>query len=77
MGLLDGRLESGNLGAIAGILGDDTLGQFAKMAGIDSGQAVSMLASVLPALVNRLTPQGQMPHTNALEDMIGSLLGGR
>jgi uncharacterized protein YidB (DUF937 family) len=61
MGLLDGLLESGNLGAIAGILGDDTPEQLAKMAGIDSGQAGSMLASVLPALVNRLTPQGRCP----------------
>ncbi len=63
--------------ALAGILGNDTLGQFAKMAGIDASQAGSMLAGVLPALVNQITPQGQMPETNAIEDVLGSLLGGR
>lgn len=61
--------------ALAGILGNDTLGQFAKMAGIDASQAGSMLAGVLPALVNHVTPQGQMPESNAIEDVLGSLLG--
>lgn len=61
--------------ALAGILGNDTLGQFAKMAGIDASQAGSMLAGVLPALVNQVTPQGQMPESHAIEDMLGSLLG--
>ena len=61
--------------ALAGILGNDTLGQFANMAGIDASQAGSVLAGVLPALVNQVTPQGQMPETNAIEDVLGSLLG--
>jgi uncharacterized protein YidB (DUF937 family) len=63
--------------ALAGILGNDTLGQFAKQAGVDAGQAGSLLAGVLPGLVNQLTPQGQVPEANALEGILGSLLGGK
>jgi uncharacterized protein YidB (DUF937 family) len=62
-------------GQLASVLGSDTLSQFAQKAGIDPGQAGSVLASVLPALVNHLTPQGQVPQTDALEGTLGSLLG--
>jgi uncharacterized protein YidB (DUF937 family) len=62
---------------LASVLGNDTIGQFAKMAGLGGGDAGSVLASVLPEMVNQLTPQGQVPDSNALEGMLGSLLGGR
>ena len=35
-----------------------------------------MLASLLPALVSGLTPQGQVPQAPSLEGMLGGLLGG-
>jgi uncharacterized protein YidB (DUF937 family) len=63
-------------GQLASVLGSGTLSQFAQKAGVDPGQAGSVLASVLPELVNHLTPQGQVPQTDALEGMLGSLLGG-
>jgi uncharacterized protein YidB (DUF937 family) len=62
-------------GQLASVLGGDTLRQFAQKAGVDPGQAGSVLASVLPELVNHLTPQGQVPQANALEGGLGSLLG--
>jgi len=62
-------------GALSSVLGGDVLGQFAQKAGIGAGEAPSVLASILPELVNQLTPQGQVPQGNALEGMIGSLLG--
>jgi len=61
--------------ALANVLGPDVLGQFAKQAGIGSGQAGSVLAHVLPELVNQMTPQGQVPQGNALDSVLGSLLG--
>jgi uncharacterized protein YidB (DUF937 family) len=36
----------------------DVLGQFARQAGIGHGDASSVLASILPELVNQMTPQG-------------------
>jgi uncharacterized protein YidB (DUF937 family) len=51
------------------------LGQFAKMAGINAGDAGSVLASVLPGLINQVTPSGQVPEAGGLEGMLGGLLG--
>jgi uncharacterized protein YidB (DUF937 family) len=62
-------------GTLSNILGSDVLGQFARQAGIGHGDASSVLAQVLPELVNHMTPQGKVPHGNELEGAIGSLLG--
>ena len=57
------------------VLGPDLLTQFAQMAGIDASQAGSVLAGVLPAVVNHVTPQGQVPDAGGLESVLGGLLG--
>jgi len=57
------------------VLGTDVLGQFAKKAGVPSGDAGSVLAGLLPSLIDQLTPDGQLPQGNSLEGTIGSLLG--
>jgi uncharacterized protein YidB (DUF937 family) len=62
-------------GALANVLGPAVLGQFAKKAGIGHADAGSVLASVLPELINRMTPQGNVPQGNALDSALGSLLG--
>jgi uncharacterized protein YidB (DUF937 family) len=62
-------------GSLANALGPEILGQFARKAGVGSGEAPSILASILPELVNQLTPQGQVPQGNALDGALGSLLG--
>ena len=62
-------------GALASILGPEILGQFAQKAGIGQKDAGSALASVLPELINHLTPQGQVPQGNGLDGVLGSLLG--
>jgi uncharacterized protein YidB (DUF937 family) len=62
-------------GALAGVLGPDVLGQFAQKAGIGHSEAGSVLASLLPELVNHMTPQGQVPQGAALDGVLGSLLG--
>ncbi len=60
---------------LASALGPDILGQFAQRAGIGHADASSVLASVLPELVNHMTPQQQVPQGDALDGMLGSLLG--
>jgi len=62
---------------LSSVLGSGMLSQFASKAGVGAGEAGGLLASVLPALVNQVTPKGKMPQGNELEDMLGSLLGGR
>ena len=56
------------------VLGSDVLAQFATKAGVPHGQAGSVLASLLPAVIDHLTPNGQVPQTNALEGALGGLL---
>ena len=63
-------------GQLASVLGNDTLSQFAQKAGVDTGQASSVLASLLPTLIDHLTPNGQVPQTGALESALGGLLSG-
>lgn len=63
-------------GQLASALGPDILGQFAQKAGIGQADAGSVLASILPHLVNHATPQGQVPDAGALDGLLGSLLSG-
>ena len=59
---------------VTNVLGDDTMGQFARKAGIPTGEAGSILASLLPTVIDKLTPDGKVPEENALEGTLGSLL---
>jgi uncharacterized protein YidB (DUF937 family) len=63
-------------------LGSDRVTQIAQQMGIDTHQAGSLLAQVLPHLVDHLTPQGQLPtggaaqipSSGALSGVLGALL---
>jgi uncharacterized protein YidB (DUF937 family) len=57
------------------VLGSDVISQFAKQAGVSHGDAGSLLASLLPSVVDQLTPDGQVPHSTGLESTLGSLMG--
>ncbi len=70
-----GANRSVNAGQIADVLGSDALAQFGQQAGIPAGDAGSALASLLPALINGLTPRGEAPPQASLEGTLGSLLG--
>jgi uncharacterized protein YidB (DUF937 family) len=61
---------------ITNVLGQETLSQFASKAGIPHGEAGGLLASLLPAVIDQLTPQGKVPQTNDLESSLGGLLSG-
>ncbi len=67
-------------------LGADRLSQLAEQLGLGP-QLSSMLASVLPQLIDRLTPHGQLPQGDAqlpqgglgqtLQDLLGGALSGQ
>ena len=57
-------------------LGHDTLGQFATKAGVPVSDAGSLLAGLLPAAIDQLTPDGQVPDTDSLENSLSSLISG-
>jgi uncharacterized protein YidB (DUF937 family) len=49
------------------------LAQLAQQAGMSQGDAASGLSQVLPGLIDKLTPNGQLPQQSSLEQMLGSL----
>ncbi len=61
---------------VANVLGGDTIAQFAQKSGVPVGEAGSLLAGLLPTVIDKLTPDGKMPDVNALESKLGSLLSG-
>lgn len=60
---------------LAGALDSDMLAQFAQKAGVSGSEASTLLAGMLPSLVDKLTPDGSLPDTGGLDSMIGGLLG--
>jgi uncharacterized protein YidB (DUF937 family) len=58
--------------ALSQVLGHGQLGQIAQQLGISHGEAADGLASVLPQLIDKLTPQGQVPDNH--DDMVARAL---
>jgi uncharacterized protein YidB (DUF937 family) len=61
---------------VSAVLGQETLGQFASKAGVPVSEAASVLAGLLPAAIDHLTPDGKVPETSGLESSLASLLSG-
>ncbi|HEX5584560.1 YidB family protein [Gaiella sp.] len=60
---------------IRGVVGDDTVSELAKNAGISDDEAADVLAKVVPHVVNGLTPDGQLPADNDLDQLVAKFGG--
>lgn len=60
-------------GQLQEVLGGDLLSQFAQQLGLSQGQAADQLSQLLPQVVDKLTPGGQLPDAGGLGDL-GSVL---
>ncbi len=56
-------------------LGAGLLEQLAGKAGVSTDAASSQLASLLPSLIDKLTPEGKIPDSNLLEQGLSLLRG--
>jgi len=61
--------------ALGSALGPDLMGMIASQLGGNQQQAAGTMADLLPGLIDKLTPQGQVPADNGM-GALGSLLGG-
>jgi uncharacterized protein YidB (DUF937 family) len=61
---------------ISSILGSGALSEFARQAGLGSGEAGGSLAEHLPKIIDRLTPDGRLPAGGDISSLAGGLLGG-
>jgi uncharacterized protein YidB (DUF937 family) len=52
--------------------GGGLLAQLAPQAGMSHGDAASGLSQILPGLVDKLTPDGQIPQQDSLDKLLGS-----
>lgn len=60
---------------VRGIVGEDTVSQFAQQAGISDDEAADVLAQVVPRVVNGLTPDGQLPADDDLDALVAKFGG--
>jgi uncharacterized protein YidB (DUF937 family) len=60
-------------GQLERVLGHDAVAAVASQAGVSTQQAAGGLASVLPELVNQLTPGGSVPANSS--ELIGTVMG--
>ena len=58
---------------LRGALGDDHLQEIARNAGVSPQQASTGLASILPALVDKLSPNGQLHDEGTMSRMLDAL----
>ena len=59
------------------VLHGDALQQAAQQAGMDSSQFTNMMSTLLPHLVDKVSPNGQLPDASALQQMLKGLAAGR
>lgn len=66
---------------ISQVFDHETVGRFAQSVGVDPQQAAGQIASLLPQVVDALTPDGQLPSgegadlSGLLQKGLGGLLG--
>lgn len=58
------------------IVGDTQVQQLASQSGLSADQVSSQLSTMLPNLVNHVTPNGSVPSSDELESTLGGLMKG-
>jgi uncharacterized protein YidB (DUF937 family) len=76
-GIVDSWVSNGQNQAISpdqltAALGSDKIGGIAQSLGMSQGDLTSKLAQMLPQVVDKLTPNGQIPDAGGLGDLLGS-----
>lgn len=67
---------------LGGVLGNDTISAMASKLGMNQGDLLGQLSHLLPQVVDKLTPNGQLPQAGSgglgdLAGMLGGLLNPR
>ncbi|HET7262899.1 MAG TPA: YidB family protein [Casimicrobiaceae bacterium] len=66
-------------GALSQVFGSGQIGQIAQQLGLSHDQAAGQLAQVLPQVIDKLTPQGQVPdnHSDLVNQALALLQKGK
>lgn len=57
-------------GQVRAVVGEDAVHEVAREAGISDDEAADVLAAVVPQMVNGLTPNGQVPTDQEVDDFL-------
>jgi uncharacterized protein YidB (DUF937 family) len=57
------------------VFGQGQMQQFGQQLGVNPQEAAGGLSSILPEIINQLTPQGQVTQGNEFETLLGALKG--
>jgi uncharacterized protein YidB (DUF937 family) len=60
---------------ISNALGTENITQMASSAGVSENQMSDGLASIIPQMIDKLTPDGNVPEGNLLEQSLSALAG--
>ena len=75
-----GANQTINADQVTQLLGNETVQHLAAKFGIDVNQAAPLVASMLPVIIDKLTPHGEIPpdahNVDAVHQAIGSLTQG-
>jgi uncharacterized protein YidB (DUF937 family) len=65
-------------GLLGSVLGQGQVASMAQQMGVDQGDLLGQLSQMLPQVVDKLTPQGQVPEGGLgnIGDLLGQLQGG-
>jgi LysM repeat protein len=61
---------------VTGALGEQRVESLASRMGLGKVAGAAAIAALLPALIDKLTPDGSAPQTSSLGGLLGGLLGG-
>ncbi len=59
------------------VLHEEALQSAAQKSGMDASQLTSIMSQLLPVVVDKLTPNGKVPDSNGLAQMLKGLVGGQ
>lgn len=62
-------------GQLQNSLGSTTISDLARKAGVSESELLEQLSRVLPGVVDKLTPQGQIPSQNQVDDFFRRAVG--
>jgi uncharacterized protein YidB (DUF937 family) len=60
---------------IRSVVGEDTVRELAQEAGVPEDEAAGALAQIVPQLVNGLTPNGQLPSDDEVDQLVAKFAG--
>jgi uncharacterized protein YidB (DUF937 family) len=63
---------------LGGVLGQDTIASMAGKLGMNQGDLLGQLSQMLPQVVDKMTPNGQLPQGGEMPDLgnLAGMLGG-